>query len=305
MLNKVTLIGYLGSDAETPTTRNDSVLTVLSLATKRSWKNRETGAWESQTTWHRCVCFGAVASWAAGLTKGSHVQIVGEIQNRDYAGKDALKSQSPRSAFSALCASIALRRPPLHLRRSPHKRPHVSLFHLLARLSCRRHSRIPKPPDCQAFADSVQHSGGNRLDQSRAPPGLKALAEPTFHPGTEHCGQHLNQRVDRFIIFSKPFDLPNRVQHRRVVPTVIEPADPGRAPATDVLRQVHGNLTAETGTGLVPLHTTAPEMNRYLRFDLFQRQPPDSCFLIKHGHHSLDLAKLRSHDRQTDPYRPH
>ena len=91
MFNNVTLIGYLGSDAEIRTTRNDSVLTVLSLATKRSWKNRETGAWESQTTWHRCVCFGAVASRAAGLTKGSHVQIVGEIQNRDYAGKDGVK----------------------------------------------------------------------------------------------------------------------------------------------------------------------------------------------------------------------
>ena len=125
MFNNVTLIGYLGSDAEIRTTRNDSVLTVLSLATKRSWKNRETGAWESQTTWHRCVCFGAVASRAAGLTKGSHVQIVGEIQNRDYAGKDALKSQSPRSAFSALCVSIALPKPVSQPRRSPHKRPPV------------------------------------------------------------------------------------------------------------------------------------------------------------------------------------
>ena len=91
MLNNVTLIGYLGSDAETPTTRNDSVLTVLSLATKRSWKNRETGAWESQTTWHRCVCFGAVASLACGLMKGSHVQIVGEIQNREYTANEGMK----------------------------------------------------------------------------------------------------------------------------------------------------------------------------------------------------------------------
>lgn len=91
MFNTVTLIGYLGSDAETRTTRNDSTLTALSLATKRSWKNRETGAWESKTTWHRCVCFGVVASRASDLTKGAHVQIVGEIQNRDYTGKDGVK----------------------------------------------------------------------------------------------------------------------------------------------------------------------------------------------------------------------
>ena len=34
MFNNVTLIGYLGSDAESHRTRNNSTLTVLSLATK-------------------------------------------------------------------------------------------------------------------------------------------------------------------------------------------------------------------------------------------------------------------------------
>lgn len=91
MFNNVTLIGYLGSDAESRTTRNNSTLTVLSLATKRTWKNRETGERESQTTWHRCVAFGATAAWASGLTKGAHVQIVGEIQTRDYVAKDGVK----------------------------------------------------------------------------------------------------------------------------------------------------------------------------------------------------------------------
>jgi hypothetical protein len=55
MFNNVTLIGYLGSDAESRTTRNNSTLTVLSLATRRTWRNRETGERQSQTTWHRCV----------------------------------------------------------------------------------------------------------------------------------------------------------------------------------------------------------------------------------------------------------
>ena len=36
MFNNVTLIGYLGSDAESRPTRNNSTLTVLSLATKRT-----------------------------------------------------------------------------------------------------------------------------------------------------------------------------------------------------------------------------------------------------------------------------
>jgi single-strand DNA-binding protein len=88
MFNNVTLIGYLGSDAESRTTRNNSTLTVLSLATKRTWKNRETGERESQTTWHKCVAFGRTAEYAAGLTKGAHLQIIGELQTREYVAKD-------------------------------------------------------------------------------------------------------------------------------------------------------------------------------------------------------------------------
>lgn len=80
MFNNVTLIGYLGSNAESRTARNNSTFTVLSLATKRTWKNRETGAKEDQTSWHKCVGFGRTAEYAATLTKGAHVQIVGEIR---------------------------------------------------------------------------------------------------------------------------------------------------------------------------------------------------------------------------------
>lgn len=88
MFNNVTLIGYLGCDAESRTTRNNNTLTVLSLATKRTWKNRETGERESQTTWHKCVCFGRTAEFAASLKKSAHIQIVGEIQTRTYVAKD-------------------------------------------------------------------------------------------------------------------------------------------------------------------------------------------------------------------------
>ena len=90
-MNTVILIGYLGSDAESRTIRNNSTLTVLSLATNRVWKDRETGDRQSQTTWHRCVSFGPTATYAATLTKGAHVQIVGEIQTREYVGKDGVK----------------------------------------------------------------------------------------------------------------------------------------------------------------------------------------------------------------------
>jgi single-strand DNA-binding protein len=91
MSNNVTLIGYLGSNAESRTTRNNSTLAVLSVATRRTWKNREMGAREAQTTWHRCVSFWRTAEYAAGLVKGAHVQIVGEIQTREYVARDGTK----------------------------------------------------------------------------------------------------------------------------------------------------------------------------------------------------------------------
>jgi single-strand DNA-binding protein len=105
MFNNVTLIGYLGSDAESRTTRNKSTLTVLSLATKRTWKNRATGERESQTTWHKCVAFGRTAEYAAGLTKGAQLQIIGELQTRHYFAKCSASTSFSGRAASGRAAS--------------------------------------------------------------------------------------------------------------------------------------------------------------------------------------------------------
>ena len=43
-MNNVILIGYLGNDAESHITRNDSTLTTLSLATQRTLRDCESGA---------------------------------------------------------------------------------------------------------------------------------------------------------------------------------------------------------------------------------------------------------------------
>ena len=79
--NKVTLIGFLGSDAEVRT-NNDRSLTTLSLATKSSYK--KDGKYIEHTEWHRCVVFGKLGEFAAKLTKGAHVQVEGELRSRKY-----------------------------------------------------------------------------------------------------------------------------------------------------------------------------------------------------------------------------
>ena len=89
--NKVTLIGFLGSDAEVRT-NNDRSLTVLSLATKSSYK--KDGKYIEHTDWHRCVVFGKLGEFAAKLTKGAHIQVEGELRSRKYESKKTNSEQT-------------------------------------------------------------------------------------------------------------------------------------------------------------------------------------------------------------------
>ena len=88
--NKVTLIGFLGADAEVRT-NNDRSLTTLSLATKSSYK--KDGKYIEHTEWHRCVAFGKLGEFAAKLTKGAHVQVEGEMRSRKYQPAKVGKKQ--------------------------------------------------------------------------------------------------------------------------------------------------------------------------------------------------------------------
>jgi single-strand DNA-binding protein len=72
--NKVTLIGFLGNDAEVRTA-NDRSFTTFSLATKSSYKDKNSSQYVSHTEWHRCVVFGKLSEFAKTLTKGAHVQV--------------------------------------------------------------------------------------------------------------------------------------------------------------------------------------------------------------------------------------
>jgi single-strand DNA-binding protein len=86
--NKVTLIGFLGSNAEVHTT-NDRSFTTFSVATKSSYKDKQSGEYVSHTEWHRCVVFGGLSKFAGTLTKGTHVQVEGELRSREYTPKKA------------------------------------------------------------------------------------------------------------------------------------------------------------------------------------------------------------------------
>jgi len=98
--NKVTLIGFLGKDAEVRANNNHS-FTILSLATKSSYKKN--GEYISHTEWHRCIVFGKLSEFAKTLTKGAHIQVEGELRSREY---DSKKTDSKRRVWEIRVASI-------------------------------------------------------------------------------------------------------------------------------------------------------------------------------------------------------
>ena len=95
--NSVDLMGFLGADADSRNTRDGVQLTVLSLATKRSWKDGK-GEWQSQTEWHRISCFAGIAEFASNLRKGAHIYVSGYLRSREIEKKsDSGKSNGARA----------------------------------------------------------------------------------------------------------------------------------------------------------------------------------------------------------------
>ena len=89
--NRISLIGFTGTDAQVRSTKNNRTFVVLSVATKRSWLDKQSGERVSRTEWHRVIAWGKLSNFAKTLAKGSHVQIEGELRSRAYTGKDNVR----------------------------------------------------------------------------------------------------------------------------------------------------------------------------------------------------------------------
>jgi single-strand DNA-binding protein len=79
--NEIKLKGYVGKDAESFATKNQTQLVVFTLATKSGYKNKQSGEWVNHTEWHRIAAFGKPADYAKGLKKGDYVEVVGELRS--------------------------------------------------------------------------------------------------------------------------------------------------------------------------------------------------------------------------------
>ncbi len=88
-LNKVMLIGNLGSDPEVRYTASGSAVANIRLATAESWRDKDSGEQQERTEWHRVVFFARLAEIVSEyLRKGSQIYIEGRLQTRKWQDRD-------------------------------------------------------------------------------------------------------------------------------------------------------------------------------------------------------------------------
>jgi single-strand DNA-binding protein len=105
--NTIRLKGFLGKDAKT--TGGDKAFTVLSLATKSSYKDKRTDEWVSRTEWHHIVCFNKIADYAKGLKKGDYVEVEGELRSSEFdseAGEGKKKIRVKRRSWEVRASVV-------------------------------------------------------------------------------------------------------------------------------------------------------------------------------------------------------
>ena len=102
--NRITLIGFLGKDAETRFTANGTAHTRFSLATNVSWKDKASGEYKTRTEWHQIVVWGKFGEWAGSLKKGAYIEAEGELRYREFQtkGSDAKVRAAEIHAISIL-----------------------------------------------------------------------------------------------------------------------------------------------------------------------------------------------------------
>jgi single-strand DNA-binding protein len=94
-VNKVILVGHLGSDPEVRYSASGLAIAKFSVATSSSTKDRQTGQWTEETDWHRVVFFDKQAEIAKQyLHKGSQVYIEGRLKTNKWQDKNGVDHYS-------------------------------------------------------------------------------------------------------------------------------------------------------------------------------------------------------------------
>ena len=101
-MNKVTIIGNLGSDPEMRYTPNGQSVTQFSVATNRRYTAAD-GERREETEWFRVNTYGRLADVANQyLAKGQQVYVEGRLRSSAYVGRDG----QPRASLDVHASDI-------------------------------------------------------------------------------------------------------------------------------------------------------------------------------------------------------
>lgn len=89
-LNRVTLIGNVGSDPEVKTLKSGSRMATFRLATSESFLDKATKEWKETTQWHSIVIWdeSIIKNVERSMKKGTLVMLEGQLLTRSYVGTD-------------------------------------------------------------------------------------------------------------------------------------------------------------------------------------------------------------------------
>lgn len=91
-MNKVIIMGNLGQDPDTRYMPSGQAVTTLSVATNRSWKDKDSGEKKDEVSWHRCIAFGQQAETITQyFKKGRKILIEGRLKYGSYEDKEGVK----------------------------------------------------------------------------------------------------------------------------------------------------------------------------------------------------------------------
>jgi single-strand DNA-binding protein len=91
-INKVILIGRLGSDPEVRYTPSGVAVANFSIATSEEWTDKDSGEKKERTEWHRIVAWRRLGEICGEyLSKGRQVYVEGRLQTRSWDDRDGNK----------------------------------------------------------------------------------------------------------------------------------------------------------------------------------------------------------------------
>ena len=109
-VNKVILVGNLGSDPEIRHTQDGRPIATFSVATSDSWRDKNTGERREKTEWHRVVIFseGLVKIVEQYIKKGSKVYIEGSLQTRKWTDQSGVEKYTTEVVIQGFNGTLTM-----------------------------------------------------------------------------------------------------------------------------------------------------------------------------------------------------